>query len=240
MGFINLAKGLFYGGDHMYYIGVDLGTSSLKLLLMDESGKIQNIVSEEYKLYFPKEGWAEQNPQDWWNAFETGILNLLKGYDAKKVEGISFGGQMHGLVILDDHDEVIRPAILWNDGRTQKQVTYLNEEIGKEKLSEYTANIAFAGFTAPKILWVKENEPENFKKICKIMLPKDYIAYKLSGVFCTDYSDASGMLLLDVKNKCWSKEMIEICKIKEEQLPRLYESYDVIGTIKKRMQRNLG
>ena len=149
----------------MYYIGVDLGTSSLKLLLMDEKGKIQNIVSKEYNLYFPKEGWAEQNPQDWWRAFETGILELLEDYDAKEVEGISFGGQMHGLVILDNHDEVIRPAILWNDGRTKKQVAYLNEEIGKEKLSEYTANIAFAGFTAPKILWVKENEPENFEKI---------------------------------------------------------------------------
>ena len=117
MGVINLMKGLFYGGNHMYYIGVDLGTSSLKLLLMDEKGKIQNIVSKEYNLYFPKEGWAEQNPQDWWRAFETGILELLEDYDAKEVEGISFGGQMHGLVILDDHDEVIRPAILWNDGR---------------------------------------------------------------------------------------------------------------------------
>ena len=134
MGVINLMKGLFYGGNHMYYIGVDLGTSSLKLLLMDEKGKIQNIVSKEYNLYFPKEGWAEQNPQDWWRAFETGILELLEDYDAKEVEGISFGGQMHGLVILDDHDEVIRPAILWNDGRTKKQVAYLNEEIGKENL----------------------------------------------------------------------------------------------------------
>ena len=117
----------------MYYIGVDLGTSSLKLLLMNEKGKVQNIVSEKYNLYFPKEGWAEQNPQDWWSAFETGILKLLENYDTKKVKGISFGGQMHGLVMLDDKDEVIRPAILWNDGRTQKQVTYLNEKM-KEKL----------------------------------------------------------------------------------------------------------
>ena len=240
MGVINLMKGLFYGGNHMYYIGVDLGTSSLKLLLMDEKGKIQNIVSKEYNLYFPKEGWAEQNPQDWWRAFETGILELLEDYDAKEVEGISFGGQMHGLVILDDHDEVIRPAILWNDGRTKKQVAYLNEEIGKEKLSEYTANIAFAGFTAPKILWVKENEPENFEKISKIMLPKDYIAYKLSGIFSTDYSDASGMLLLDVKNKCWSKEMLDVCGVTEDVLPKLYESYDATGTLKPEMAAELG
>ena len=140
---------------------------------------------------------------------------------------------MHGLVILDSQDQVIRPAILWNDGRTGKETNYLNEVIGKEKLSEYTANIAFAGFTAPKILWVKENEPENFARISKIMLPKDYLAYKLSGVHCSDYSDASGMLLMDVKNKCWSGEMLNICGIREEQMPRLYESYETVGTLKR-------
>ena len=127
------------------------------------------------------------------------MKELLDGQDESTVGGISFGGQMHGLVILDKNDEVIRPAILWNDGRTTKQCEYLNEVIGRDKLSEYTANIAFAGFTAPKILWVKENEPDNFAKIDKIMLPKDYIAYRLTGVHCTDVSDASGMLLFDVK-----------------------------------------
>lgn len=126
---------------------------------------------------------------------------------------------------LDDKDQVIRPAILWNDGRTTKQVAYLNEVIGKDKLSAYTANIAFAGFTAPKILWMKEEEPENFARIAKIMLPKDYLAYRLSGSFCTDYSDASGMLLLDVKNRKWSEEMLAICGISQEQLPRLYEEF---------------
>lgn len=160
---------------------------------------------------------------------------LVDGFDASEVAGISFGGQMHGLVILDENDNVIRPAILWNDGRTTKQVDYLNNEIGKEKLSEYTANIAFAGFTAPKILWVKENEPENFAKIAKIMLPKDYIAYKMTGVHSCDYSDASGMLLLDVKNKCWSKEMMEICDVKEEQLPKLFESYEVTGSLTEKL-----
>ena len=138
---------------------------------------------------------------------------------------------MHGLVILDKDDQVIRPAILWNDGRTGKETDYLNNVIGKEKLSQYTANIAFAGFTAPKILWVKENEPENFAKIEKIMLPKDYLAFRLSGSFCTDYSDASGMLLLDVKNRRWSKEMMEICNLTEDMLPTLYESYEVVGNI---------
>lgn len=224
----------------MYYIGVDLGTSAVKLLLMEGNGKICNIVSNEYPLSFPKPGWSEQKPEDWWDAVVDGIKKLVDGFDASQVAGISFGGQMHGLVILDENDNVIRPAILWNDGRTTKEVDYLNNEIGKDKLSEYTANIAFAGFTAPKILWVKANEPENFAKIAKIMLPKDYIAYKMTGVHSCDYSDASGMLLLDVKNKCWSKEMMEICDVKEEQLPKLFESYDVTGNLTEEVAATLG
>ncbi len=147
---------------------------------------------------------------------------------------------MHGLVALDENDEVIRPAILWNDGRTGEETDYLNQVIGKEKLSEYTANIAFAGFTAPKILWMKKHEPDNFAKIKKIMLPKDYLAYKLSGSFSTDVSDASGMLLMDVKNRCWSKEMLDICGITEEMLPKLYESFEVVGTLKREIAEALG
>jgi xylulokinase len=147
---------------------------------------------------------------------------------------------MHGLVVLDDKDQVIRPAILWNDGRTGEETDYLNTVIGKDKLSQYTANIAFAGFTAPKILWMKKHEPENFAKICKIMLPKDYLAYKLSGSFCTDVSDASGMLLMDVKNRRWSDEMLDICGITEEQLPKLYESYEVVGKLKPEIAKVLG
>lgn len=224
----------------MYYIGVDLGTSAVKLLLMDENGNIKNIVSKEYPLNFPHPGWSEQNPLDWYEKSIDGLEELIEGIDAEQVKGISFGGQMHGLVILDENDEVIRPAILWNDGRTGKETDYLNKVIGKEKLSEYTANIAFAGFTAPKILWVKNNEPENFARISKIMLPKDYLAYKLSGVHSCDYSDASGMLLLDVKNKCWSDEMIDICGISKEQLPKLFESYEVTGNIKPSVASVLG
>lgn len=167
----------------MLFVGVDLGTSAVKLLLMDENGKIKNIVSKEYPLYFPHPGWSEQKPEDWFAQSMEGLKELLEGFDKDQVKGISFGGQMHGLVALDKEDQVIRPAILWNDGRTTKQTDYLNQVIGKEKLSEYTANIAFAGFTAPKILWMKENEPENFAKIEKIMLPKDYLAYRLSGSF---------------------------------------------------------
>ena len=225
---------------YMYYIGVDLGTSAVKLLLMEADGSIKNIVSKEYPLSFPNPGWSEQSPDDWWNAVVAGIKELTDGFDASKVAGISFGGQMHGLVILDQDDNVIRPAILWNDGRTTKETNYLNDVIGKDKLSQYTANIAFAGFTAPKILWVKENEPENFAKIAKIMLPKDYIAYKMTGVHSCDYSDASGMLLMDVKNKCWSKEMMEICSVNEEQLPKLFESYEITGALTEAAAAELG
>ena len=215
----------------MLYIGVDLGTSAVKLLLMDEKGTIKNIVSKEYPLYFPRTGWSEQNPEDWIENTVSGIRELIAEFDKKEIAGISFGGQMHGLVTLDGNDRVIRPAILWNDGRSIEETEYLNTVIGKEKLSEYTSNIAFAGFTAPKILWMKKNEPENFSKIKKIMLPKDYLIYMLSGEFCTDASDASGMLLLDVKNRRWSTEMLNICGVCEEQLPRVCESYEVVGNI---------
>ena len=224
----------------MLYIGIDLGTSAVKLLLMDEKGSIRNIVSKEYPLEFPQPGWSQQNPEDWRKAILEGIPELMQGQNAEEVAGIGCGGQMHGLVVLDDQDNVIRPAILWNDGRTAPQVDYLNGVIGKEKLSQLTANIAFAGFTAPKLLWMKENEPENFGKIAKIMLPKDYVNYILTGVHACDYSDASGMLLLDVQNKCWSKEMLEICGVQECQMPALFESYDCIGTVKPEMAAALG
>lgn len=224
----------------MYYIGVDLGTSAVKLLLMQADGKIEKIVSREYPLSFPHPGWSEQNPLDWWNGVKDGIKELIADIDASKIGGISFGGQMHGLVVLDDQDHVIRPAILWNDGRTMEETDYLNNVIGKDKLSKYTANIAFAGFTAPKILWMKKNEPELFARISKIMLPKDYIAYQLSGVHCTDVSDASGMLLMDVEHKCWSEEMMGICDVKETQLPKLFESYEVVGTLLPDVAAELG
>ena len=224
----------------MLFIGVDLGTSAVKLLLMDEAGKIHKIVSKEYPLYFPQPGWSEQNPQDWIRQSMEGIRELTAQCDKSQIQGISFGGQMHGLVALDENDQIIRPAILWNDGRTGKQTEYLNQVIGKEILSRYTGNIAFAGFTAPKILWMRENEPENFARIKKIMLPKDYLAFYLSGEFCTDYSDASGTLLLDVRHKCWSEEMMEICGIKESQLPRLYESWEPVGKIRKTAAEELG
>ncbi|MBQ8026594.1 MAG: xylulokinase [Clostridia bacterium] len=224
----------------MLYIGIDLGTSAVKLLLVNERGDILGEVSKEYPVYYPHSGWSEQNPADWWAAVKSGLAEVTKGVDISQIAGIGAGGQMHGLVVLDKDDQVIRPTILWNDGRTQSQVDYLNGVIGKDVLSANTANIAFAGFTAPKILWMKENEPELFEKINKIMLPKDYINYMLTGVHSCDYSDASGMLLLDVENKCWSDKMLDICCLKKEQMPLLYESSDVIGTVKSDVAQELG
>ncbi|MBQ7971927.1 MAG: xylulokinase [Lachnospiraceae bacterium] len=224
----------------MFYVGIDLGTSAVKLLLMDEDGGILNVVSREYPLYFPKTGWSEQNPVDWYEKSMEGLDALLDGFDRTQVAGISFGGQMHGLVILDEKDEVIRPAILWNDGRTAEECEYLNNVIGKDKISDYTANIAFAGFTAPKLLWLKKHEPEQFARISKIMLPKDYLAYRLSGVHCTDVSDASGMLLFDVKKRDWSDEMLALCDVKREQLAKIYESSEVVGTLRPEVAEKLG
>ena len=224
----------------MLYIGIDLGTSAVKLLLMDEKGQIRNIVSKEYPLEFPQPGWSQQNPEDWLAAVEEGVPELLRGSDASQVAGIGAGGQMHGLVVLDENDRVIRPAILWNDGRTQKQVDYLNEVIGHEKLSACTANIAFAGFTAPKLMWMKENEPELFARIRKVMLPKDYINYMLTGVHCTDVSDASGMLLFDVEHKCWSEEMLRICGVDPSWMAKIFESYEKVGPVLPAMAAKLG
>ncbi len=215
------------------YLGIDLGTSSIKLLLADENGNVLATHSESYPVSYPQDGWSEQNPCDWISALHKAVPIVFENQNKSALRGISFAGQMHGLVALDKNDNVIRPCILWNDGRCEKQTRFLNETIGKQKLSCFTANVAFAGFTAPKILWLKENEPENFAKIAKIMLPKDYLAFYLSGVHSTDFSDASGTLLLDVKNKRWSSEMLEICSITQEVLPQLFESFEPVGKLKK-------
>ena len=224
----------------MLYIGIDLGTSAVKLLLMDGEGSIQSIVSKEYPLELPRPGWSQQNPEDWIRAVLEGIPELLRGFDAGQVAGIGAGGQMHGLVVLDKDNKVIRPAILWNDSRAARQTGWLNNTLGRDRLSRLTANIAFAGFTAPKLLWMRENEPDLFAGIDKIMLPKDYINFCLTGVHCTDCSDASGTLLLDVEHRRWSKEMLDLCGISEGQMPRLFESYEPVGTLLPEMARRLG
>lgn len=222
------------------YIGIDLGTSGAKFLLVAADGTILAENTQTYPVFYPRSGWSEQNPEEWFAAAVRGLKALLQGQNRAAVRGVSFGGQMHGLVALDKDDGVIRPAILWNDGRTEQETAYLNRIIGKEKISAYTGNIAFAGFTAPKILWMKRNEPENFKEIARIMLPKDYLAYRLSGRFCTDVSDASGTLLLDVKNRRWSPEMCAVCGISEQQLPELFESFEPVGTLKGEIAEELG
>jgi len=213
----------------MLTIGIDIGTSAVKLLAMDDTGKVLRTISREYPLYMYSDGRSEQSPEDWWKETSLGLKELTAGLPP--ADAVSFSGQMHGLVALDANDNVLRRAILWNDQRTTAECDYLNNEIGRETLLNNAANIALTGFTAPKILWMKNNEPELFAKISKVMLPKDYIAYKLTGVFATDYSDASGMLLLDVAKKDWSDRLLEIMGLSRQQVPALYPSYGAIGTV---------
>lgn len=219
------------------YLGIDLGTSGVKLLLLTKEGKVIKTVTKGYELLIPNPGWTEQDPNAWFEATINGLSEIVLGHE-EKIKAISFSGQMHGMVLLDHNDNIIRNAILWNDQRTVKEVDYLNNVIGKDKLIEETGNIAVTGLTAPKIMWVKNNEPENFKAISKIMLPKDYLAFKLSNVFASDYSDSSGTLYLDVKNKKYSNFMLDVLDIKTSNLPKLYESYEVIGYLKEDI-RNL-
>jgi xylulokinase len=224
----------------MYFIGIDIGTTSVKLIATNERGNVVKSISKEYPLYFPKPLWSEQNPEDWWNQSINGLKELFEGLDKSEIKAISFSGQMHGMVTLDKNHEIVRPAILWNDQRTDKECDYLNNVVGQKKISQWTGNLALTGFTAPKVLWLKNNEPENFVRTKKIMLPKDYLAYKMTGVFATDMSDASGTLYLDVKNRKWSLEMLELLGISESYLPDLYESYEAIGNIKSDLADELG
>lgn len=223
----------------MLYIGVDLGTSSVKMILCDKNGTVLKSVSREYPIYFPREGHSEQNPEDWYTATIEGLKELTQGC-GEHIKGLSIAGQMHGLVMLDEKDEVLRPAILWNDSRSEKECEYLNNVIGKKAMTEMTANIAFPGFTAPKILWVKEHEKELFEKCRRIMLPKDYLTYRLTGEFVTEPSDASGLLLFDVKNKKYSKKMLEICGICENMLPCVNHSFSPVGKVKGEIAKALG
>jgi len=215
----------------MITIGIDIGTSAVKLLAIDMTGKVLHTVSRDYPLYMYDNGYSEQDPTDWWAQTVLGLQELCQKCQGQEIAAVSFSGQMHGLVALDENDNVLRRAILWNDQRTQAECDYLNNTIGREVLLDNVANVALTGFTAPKILWVKNHEPEIFAKIKKIMLPKDYIAYKLTGVFATDYSDASGMLLLDVKKQDWSDKLLEIVGVSRDQLAKLFYSYESIGAV---------
>lgn len=216
-----------------YLIGIDLGTSATKTVLFDEEGKIIASASQEYPLYQPQNGWAEQKPEDWKEAALTTIAKVVKesGVDKEEIKGLGISGQMHGLVMLDKEGEVIRPSIIWCDQRTAKECEEITEKVGRERLIEITANPALTGFTASKILWVRNHEPENYAKCRHILLPKDYVRYILTGEFATEVSDASGMQLLDVPNRCWSDEVLEKLEIDKSLLAKVYESVEVTGTI---------
>lgn len=216
-----------------YLIGIDLGTSATKTVLFDEEGGIVASASQEYPMYQPQNGWAEQRPEDWRDAALTTITKVVKesGVDKEEIKGLGISGQMHGLVMLDEAGKVIRPSIIWCDQRTAKECEEITKKIGRERLIEITANPALTGFTASKILWVRNHEPENYAKCRHILLPKDYVRYILTGEFATEVSDASGMQLLDVPNRCWSDEVLEKLEIDKNLLAKVYESAEVTGTI---------
>lgn len=211
-----------------YLMGIDVGTSGTKAALFSLDGELVRSVTVEYPLYQPKNGWAEQNPEDWWSA----VRQAMESVGTDEVVGIGLSGQMHGLVMLDEDGGVIRPSIIWCDQRTSAECDEITQRVGFDKLIDITANRALPGFTASKIMWVQKNEPDNYRKCKHILLPKDYIRYKLTGEFATDVSDASGTQLFDVKRRCWSDEILKILKIDKELLPRTYESTQICGYYK--------
>jgi xylulokinase len=207
--------------------GIDVGTSATKGLAIDPDGSVLAAQEVSYPLSTPKPGWSEQDPEDWWRATEEVLAALTK--TAGEPAGIGLSGQMHGLVALDGHDKVIRPAILWNDQRTQAECDEIENTIGLQKLIELTGNRALTGFTAPKILWLRKHEPDNYTRIARILLPKDYVRLRLTGEHATDVSDASGMLLLDVANRAWSDEVLQALDVDPGWLPKVFESPEPAG-----------
>ncbi|MDD6763116.1 MAG: xylulokinase [Clostridiales bacterium] len=214
-----------------YIIGIDLGTSGTKTVLFDSDGNVITSELYEYPMYQPENGWAEQDPDDWYNASVTTLKAVVSKVNAEDIVCIGISGQMHGLVMLDEDGKVIRPSIIWCDQRTAKECEQITQLVGKDRLMEITGNPAITGFTASKIMWVKNNEPENYAKCRHILLPKDYVRYKLTGEFATDVSDASGMQLLDIKNRCWSDEVLEKLGIDKALLAKVYESPEVTGAV---------
>jgi len=216
-----------------YLLGIDIGTSGTKTVLFDEEGNTMASALEEYPLYQPNIGWAEQDPEDWWQATVVSIRKVLtkSGIKAEDISGIGLSGQMHGLVLLDADNNVIRRSIIWCDQRTTAECEQITSIIGAERLVEITANPALTGFTASKIMWVKNNEPENFEKTKKILLPKDYVRFRLTGEFATEVSDASGMQLMNIGGRCWSPEVLSKLGIDRSQLADLYESQEVSGKV---------
>lgn len=224
-----------------YVIGIDLGTSSVKVLLVDREGEISGEVSENYPLSSPKFGYSEQNPEDWVKHTVQAIkrLKMQTGVDSSAIAGISFSGQMHGLVLLDDQDKVIRPAILWNDTRTTSQCREIERVLG-ERLLQIAKNPALEGFTLPKLLWVKQHEPDSFAKANVFLLPKDYLRFRLTGEIHMDYSDAAGTLMLDTANRKWSTSICSSFEVPERLCPPLAESHECVGTLLPEMAEAMG
>ncbi|GGP11800.1 xylulokinase [Oceanobacillus neutriphilus] len=225
-----------------YVIGIDLGTSAVKILLVNQEGDVVQEISKSYPLIQEKTGYNEQNPEDWVNQTVAGLSDLMRNFSGqpKDIEGLSFSGQMHGLVLLDLNNEIIRPAIIWNDTRTTVECEDIYAKVGRDQLVNITKNSALEGFTLPKILWVKKHEPELFARVNKFLMPKDYVRYKLTGKLHTEYSDAAGTLLLDVPNKKWSKEICNSLDIDIGICPPLVASHDEIGTITKTYAKQTG
>ncbi len=225
-----------------YLMGIDVGTTGTKTLIIDENGNLITTSFEEYPTYMPYPTWSEQNPEDWWKATVNTIRDALTkaGLKGKDIAGIGLSGQMHGSVFLDKNYKVLRPCILWNDQRTVKQCEYITQRIGKKRLMEIACNPALTGFTAGKILWVKEMEPEIYNQTYKILLPKDYVRFCLTGDFATEVSDASGTLLLDIKKRKWSKELLSELEIDEELMPSCYESPQITGSITRKASQLTG
>ncbi|MBS3787888.1 xylulokinase [Candidatus Bipolaricaulota bacterium] len=223
-------------------LGLDLGTTGVKALAINNQGEVLASHTEEYKLHHPQQGWSEQSADDWWEATVKAIKKILKkeSVEGKNINGLAFSGQMHGSVFLDDEGEVIRNPILWNDTRTTKQCRKIEDKIGKERLLELVGNPALEGFTAPKVLWLRENEPENYEKLDTLLLPKDYIVYRLTGRRVTENSDAAGTILYDVENQEWSKEVCESLGIDRNLLPEVLDSVDVVDSIKDELAEEVG
>jgi xylulokinase len=224
------------------FLGIDIGTSGTKAIVVDEAGVVRGTGAVEYPLYTPKPNWAEQDPEDWWKGTVGSTRKAVEaaGADGKDIAGIGFSGQMHGAVLLDSADSVLRPAILWCDQRTAAECDEITERIGARRLLELTYNKALAGFTAPKILWVRNHEPEIYQNIRKVLLPKDYIRLRMTGEYATEVSDASGTLLFDVKNRTWSQEMLDDLEIPRDWMPDCYESPVVSGRVNASAAEELG
>lgn len=216
-----------------FLLGIDIGTSGTKTVLFDDQGNTVASDLQEYPLYQPNIGWAEQDPEDWWKATYTSVNNVILKSGVKKedIKGVGLSGQMHGAVLLDKDNKVLRKAIIWCDQRSSAQCDQITQLIGKERLIEITANPALTGFTASKVMWVKKNEPDIFEKVKKILLPKDYIRFKLTGEFATEVSDASGMQFMDIPKRQWSSEVLEKLEIDKDWLGKMYESQEVTGKI---------